>query len=67
MCIGCRLRRPKDELLRFKKEGSRFVFDRSRKGFGRGVYICFDEECFRRAGKKGFPFSYKEVDEWLRS
>ncbi len=53
MCVGCRLRRPKDELLRYVKSGGSFV---PSKYGGRGFYICNDTYCFKKAKKKGFVF-----------
>ncbi len=54
-------------MIRFSLINGSLKIDKEKKGGGRGVYICFDEDCFKKARKKGFPFSYREVDEWLRS
>ena len=53
MCIACRGRRPKDELLRvYINEGEAIVLDETGKGQGRGAYICRNGECAELARKK---------------
>jgi uncharacterized protein len=42
MCIGCRSRRKKEELVRLT---------RNAEG-GRGLYLCPDADCLRRAQKR---------------
>ncbi len=53
MCIGCRRKRKKEEMLRFIKgiEGVVFVNEKKRIN-GRGFYLCPDLICFKRAQKK---------------
>jgi len=53
MCIGCRRKRKKGEMLRFIKgiDGVVFVNEKKRIN-GRGFYLCPDLLCFKRAQKK---------------
>ena len=52
LCIGCREKKPKWELLRIVKnnEGEIFV-DPTGKKNGRGAYICRNMDCFAKARK----------------
>ena len=51
-CVGCRTKRDKRDLLRIVKtpEGE-IVLDATGKKAGRGVYVCPDPECLRKARK----------------
>ena len=51
-CVGCRTKRDKRDLLRIVKtpEGE-IVLDATGKKSGRGVYVCPDPECLRKARK----------------
>lgn len=51
-CVGCRIKRDKRDLLRIVKtpEGE-IVLDATGKKSGRGVYVCPDPECLRKARK----------------
>lgn len=51
-CVGCRTKRDKRDLLRIVKtpEGE-IVLDATGKRSGRGVYVCPDPECLRKARK----------------
>ena len=40
MCIACRNRLPKNELLRLTKSEGSVIVDNKRKHSGRGVYVC---------------------------
>jgi len=53
MCIGCRRKRKKEEMLRFIKgiDGVVFVNEKRRIN-GRGFYLCPDLICFKMAQKK---------------
>jgi predicted RNA-binding protein YlxR (DUF448 family) len=52
MCMGCREKRPKKELLRVVKSPEGIVSaDATGKAAGRGAYICPDAECLKRAMK----------------
>jgi len=52
MCVGCRAKRPKKELVRVVRtpEGQILV-DATGKEAGRGAYICPEEACLNRAVK----------------
>ena len=53
MCIGCRKKRKKDEMLQFIKGMDGVVFVNKKKRInGRGFYLCPDLICFKRAQKK---------------
>ena len=54
MCMGCRQRRPKKELVRVVRKAAdgQVVLDSSGKLAGRGAYICSDNlACLERAVK----------------
>ncbi|MGA1845896.1 DUF448 domain-containing protein [Deferribacter abyssi] len=51
-CIACNAQRYKGELLRFVIVDGRLVFDLKQKLEGRGCYLCFSKECFKRSTKK---------------
>ncbi len=52
ICVGCREKIPKKELVRIVRtpEGE-VVLDATGKKPGRGAYICLREECFKKAIK----------------
>lgn len=58
MCIVCRGRLPKEELIKLVREDGNVVLDIFQKKFGRGAYICKNEECIKKAEKKNM-FSVK--------
>ncbi len=43
---------PKAELIKFVKENNSVVMDNNQKKFGRGAYICKNEECIKKAQKR---------------
>jgi predicted RNA-binding protein YlxR (DUF448 family) len=53
MCMGCRSRKRKDELLRFVRsaKGSFMHGDEKDTG-GRGFYLCPDPRCLKKAQRK---------------
>lgn len=52
MCIACRQRRDKKELLRFvRTPEANVIIDPTGKKSGRGAYLCLAEECLLRAIK----------------
>ena len=53
MCIGCRKKRKKEEMLRFIQtiDGVVVVNEKKRTN-GRGFYLCPDMICFKMAQKK---------------
>ena len=54
MCTGCRQRKKKEEMVRLiqMSEGV-MVLDGKKILPGRGVYLCPDPACLRRARRKG--------------
>ena len=52
MCIVCRKMYPKHELIKFVLEENAVIIDGNQKKFGRGAYICKNEECIKKAKKK---------------
>lgn len=71
ICVGCREKKPKRELLRLvRTPGGEVCLDRSGKMSGRGAYICRRETCLARALKGNrleknleHPLSGELVDE----
>lgn len=76
MCVACRIKKPKKELLRVvaNKEGEIFV-DKTGKANGRGTYVCRKNECivlaiknkaFERALKTRIPANiYDSIKEHI--
>jgi predicted RNA-binding protein YlxR (DUF448 family) len=59
MCIGCRRKRKKEEMLRFVQNRDGVVFvDEKKRMNGRGFYLCPDLICFKMVRKK---------ERWRRS
>ncbi|MDO5650429.1 MAG: YlxR family protein [Gallicola sp.] len=51
-CIGCGVAKPKKELVRIVKNKENEIFlDETGKANGRGAYLCYDEECLKKAIK----------------
>jgi uncharacterized protein len=59
MCIACGKRRRKEEMIRFTKTPDRMVVLKEKKDQkGRGLYLCPDPNCLKKAERKkgvGFP------------
>lgn len=52
MCVGCRVMKPKKELLRVvKSKDEDIAFDPKGKMPGRGAYICVSRACLAKARK----------------
>ena len=52
ICIGCRDKKPKKELVRIvRTPDNDVVLDITGKKPGRGAYICAQEDCFKKAVK----------------
>lgn len=52
MCVGCQEMKPKKELIRIvRTPQAEILFDSSGKISGRGVYICPQKECLKKALK----------------
>jgi len=53
MCIGCRKKKKKEEMLRLVKSIDGVVsVDEKKRMKGRGFYLCPDPTCFKMARKK---------------
>jgi predicted RNA-binding protein YlxR (DUF448 family) len=53
MCIGCRKKKKKEEMLRLVKSIDGVVsVDEKKRMKGRGLYLCPDPTCFKMARKK---------------
>ena len=55
MCAVCRKHIPKSDLIRFEVDPQQkavTVVCRDKVPFGRGVYLCKNEECIKRAQRK---------------
>ena len=60
MCVVCRTRKEKKELIKVVKVGEDFVVDGDDKTFGRGAYVCKEGACLEKAVKKrAFDKSFK--------
>lgn len=63
MCIGCRTRKPKKELIRLiKKLDGSIVYDKKGNIPGRGFYICKDIDCIKKAKKREKELSYYSLN-----
>lgn len=53
-CVGCRRKGPKTDFLRIARNRSGEVaIDPHFRAPGRGAYLCLNEECVRKAKKRG--------------
>ncbi|MDD2445530.1 MAG: YlxR family protein [Clostridia bacterium] len=53
MCLVCRKRMPKENLIRIvKNKDDKIFIDKSFKAEGRGAYVCKDKECLLKLEKK---------------
>lgn len=48
MCMACRERKDKKEMLRVVKNGDGVHLDFTGKADGRGAYLCNNEECLKK-------------------
>jgi predicted RNA-binding protein YlxR (DUF448 family) len=63
MCIGCRGRKRKEEMVRLIQDSEGFFHVSEQKDFpGRGVYLCPDRTCLKKAQKKRHLFQVCEVN-----
>ncbi len=65
MCVGCRVMRPKKEMLRVVRSAEGQVsIDPTGKAAGRGAYICKDIACLERAIKtRGLERAFEQKVE----
>ena len=52
MCIACRQMKPKADLIKIVKTPDGAILDDKQKKFGRGAYICKNEDCIKAATKR---------------
>ena len=52
MCIACRKMKAKDELIKIVKNENGAEIDKNQKKFGRGAYVCKNEECIKSMVKR---------------
>ncbi len=51
-CVGCKIMKPKNELVRIIRTPSNEVcLDKTGKLNGRGAYICLSSDCYNKAVK----------------
>lgn len=62
-CVGCQEMKSKKEMMRvLKTSEDTFELDATGKKNGRGAYLCFSKECFKKAVKnKGLERSFKQA------
>lgn len=62
-CIGCKAKRGQGELLRLVCAASgQVAFDHSGGAPGRGAYVCYDAQCFRKALKSSrLAFAFRRA------
>ena len=48
MCVACRARKEKNELLRIISKDKEAVIDENKKTNTRGIYICNDKTCINK-------------------
>ena len=76
MCLGCRVMKPKKELVRIVKDKEKNIrIDFMGKSPGRGAYVCMDSGCLLKVKKgkglnKAFGMDvpeeiYKELERQL--
>lgn len=65
MCVGCRVMRPKKEMVRVVRSAEGQVsIDPTGKAAGRGAYICKDIACLERAMKtRGLERAFEQKVE----
>lgn len=52
LCMSCKTKKPKKELVRIVKQKDEFLIDYSHKLNGRGAYICQTPECIANCTKQ---------------
>jgi predicted RNA-binding protein YlxR (DUF448 family) len=69
-CLGCRVKRPKKELVRLTVRQGKLVIDKDHVYGGRGAYLCFNQQCSKQVVKKAvlykmYNISRHDLDELL--
>ena len=64
-CVGCNTSKAKSQLVRIACYEGKVSVDLTGKGNGRGIYICKDQDCLKKAIKrKAIRRAFgKELDE----
>jgi len=65
MCIGCRNRRKKEEMIRLVRTPGGLAPANGSNGSARGFYLCPESTCLKKAQKK-YPMSSVVVIGELR-
>lgn len=50
--MGCMVSKPKSELIRIAAYEGEISIDQTGRANGRGVYVCSNEECVKKAQKR---------------
>ena len=59
-CIGCQEVKPKKDMVRVACYDGKLIVDRTGKAKGRGIYLCDNNECIKKAvKKKAFQRNFK--------
>lgn len=59
-CVGCGLKAPQRELVRFAATGGELSPDPTGRAPGRGAYTCLRLACFERAAARGFERALRQ-------
>lgn len=61
MCMSCKKRAPKENLIRITMKDNEYVTDNENKVDNRGIYICRSKECIEKLEKR------KNIDILLKN
>jgi len=67
MCVGCRKRRKKDEMVRWTRSPEGVMVKGGRQAQGRGFHLCPDLGCLKVAQKKMAAFRAFESFDHLHT
>lgn len=62
MCVSCRQRKTKDELIRIAKSNEDAVIDADKKENSRAIYVCKDMQCIEKLKKNKAIYRFLQVD-----
>ena len=62
MCVSCKTRRQKDDLIRLSLSNNQVVIDDSKINSSRAIYVCKDEKCISNLKKNKAISRYFKVD-----